>query len=214
MPSNSESQCYFVQLQIDGYIDGDLSQPQREVFVSHVQNCQSCAQEFHYAQLLQDAVMELPVLDCSEQVLEPIYRLSASDDATRKPGQGASPQSLLAQIRDLFNSAPAFARYGVPVALSMVLAVLISSSVLSPVDTASLDNSQLALEPVAQFSPEEVFQALQDLNTAVEYLNQMSKRTEAMIGNRFLVTPLQDSINASFEKAGSRDNAPLQNDPI
>lgn len=214
MPSNSKSQCYFVQLQIDGYIDGDLSQPQQEVFVAHVQNCQACAQEFHYARLVQDAVLELPVLDCSELVLEPIHRLSGVDGGNGEQGKASPQQSLLSQIKDLFSSAPAFARYGLPVALSLVLAVSISFSVLSPLETTSGDNSQMALEPVAVYTPEEVFQALQDLNTAVEYLNQMSKRTEAMIGDRFLMTPLQDSINASFERAGYRDEELRLNDPI
>lgn len=214
MPGNSESQCYFVQLQIDGYIDGDLSQAQQEVFMSHVQSCQACAQEFHYAQLVQDTILELPQLDCSEQVLEPIYRLSRADGKPEGRRHTDSRQSLWSQVKDLFVSAPVFARYGLPMALSVVLAITISLSVLSPVETVPLDNRQAALEPVEVYSPEEVFQALQDLNTAIDYLNQMGKRTEAMIGDRFLVTPLQDSINASFEKAGTRDEDPLQNDPI
>lgn len=214
MLSNSESQCYFVQLQIDGYIDGDLSQQQQEVFMSHVQSCQACAQEFHYAQLVQDTILELPQLDCSEQVLEPIHRLSRADGKEEDRIRSGNRQSLLSQIKDLFISAPAFARYGLPMALSVVVAVFISSSVLNPVETNSVDNNQLALEPVEVYSPEEIFQALQDLNTAMDYLSQMSERTEAMIGDRFLVTPLQDSINASFEKVSSRDEDSLRNDPI
>lgn len=214
MPSNSESQCYFVQLQIDGYIDGDLSQPQQEVFMAHVQGCQACAQEFHYAQLVQDTILELPQLDCSDQVLEPIHRLSKADDNLQDRERTGNQQSLWTQIKDLFVAAPAFARYGLPMALSVVVAVFISSSVLNPVETNSVDNNQIALEPVEVYSPEEIFQALQDLNIAMDYLNQMSKRTEAMISDRFLVTPLQDSINASFEKASRADKNSLQNDPI
>ncbi|NQV70269.1 MAG: zf-HC2 domain-containing protein [Pseudohongiella sp.] len=214
MPSNSESQCYFVQLQIDGYIDGDLNETQREVFTSHVHSCEACAQEFHYAQVVQDTFLELPQIDCDELVLEPIHRLSKGDGSGYGAEQVISRQSLLSQIRDLFISAPAFMRYGFPVVLTAVLAVLISTSVLNQDEVAPFNNQQLALESVEIYSPEEVFQALQDLNLAIDYLNQMGKRTEAMIGGRFLLTPLQDSINASFEKARIRNDEPLQNDPI
>lgn len=214
MPSNSESQCYFVQLQIDGYIDGDLSQPQQEVFMAHVQSCQTCAQEFHYAQMVQDTILELPQLDCSEQVLEPIHRFSKAGDNLEDRMRTDNRQSLWSQIKGLFIAAPAFARYGLPMALSVAVAVFISSSVLNPVAINSVDSNQLALEPAEVYSPEEIFQALQDLNIAMDYLSQMSERTEAMISDRFLVTPLQDSINASFEKASTADDTSLQNDPI
>lgn len=214
MPSNTESQCYFVQLQIDEYIDGDLSEGQQEVFMSHVQGCQACAQEFHYAQTVQDTMLELPQLDCSEMVLEPIHRLSNTGDDTRDRNHPGNRQSLLSQIKDLFVTAPAYARYGLPMALSVVLAIAISSSVLSPIESVPIDNSQLALESTEQYSPEEIVQALQDLNTAIDYLNQMGQRTEAMIGDRFLITPLQDSINASFQRASTRNDDQSQNDPI
>ncbi len=79
MPSNTESQCYFIQLQIDGYLDGDLSEAQRGVFMSHVQDCSGCASEFRYAQTIQDAVLELPQMSCADSVLEPIHRLSAAE---------------------------------------------------------------------------------------------------------------------------------------
>lgn len=65
-----------------------------------------------------------------------------------------------------------------------------------------------------EYSPEEVAQALQDLNLAIQYLNQVSERTENMIGGRFLMTPLQENLNASFERIRERDADPLNNDPI
>lgn len=65
-----------------------------------------------------------------------------------------------------------------------------------------------------EYSPEEVAQALQDLNLAIQYLNQVSERTENMIGGRFLMAPLQENLNASFERIRERDANPLNNDPI
>jgi len=210
MPSNSESQCYFVQLQIDSYLDGDLSTAQQRDFMSHVHGCEACAREFHYAQTVQDAVLDLPQLDCDEQVLEPIHRLAE--------GGGSYPENmgktLWTQVGELFNTAPVFLRYGIPLVLVAVFAVFVSTSFLTPDQNVPLATEQAAIEPVEQFSPEEIRQAVQDLNLAIDYLNEVSRRTEVMIGDRFLITPLQDSINASFERVNTRRNARLPNDPI
>ena len=89
MPANSESQCYFIQLQIDGYLDGDLSDAQRTLFMSHVQGCAACAKQFHFAQAVQDAVLDLPRIDCDDSVLEPVYRLG------KNTGQQTSTASQL-----------------------------------------------------------------------------------------------------------------------
>jgi len=207
MSNNTDSQCYFVQLQIDGFLDGDLSQAQQDVFMSHVHSCEACAHEFHYAQTVQDTVLELPLVDCQEHVLEPIHRLSNSEAK-------AHGTSWFAQLQDLFATAPGLIRYGFPVATTAVLAVAISLTVLRPAGVESIDNEQIALEPVEQYSPQDIAQALSELNVAIDYLNQMSLRTEVMIEERFILNPIQDSLNASFEKARIRNVDPLQNDPI
>ncbi len=205
MPSNSESQCYFIQLQIDSYLDADLSETQRTVFMSHVQGCAACAKEFHFAQAVQDAVLEFPQVDCEDSVLEPVYRL------TKNTEQRISNSS---QLLDFLNSIPVFFRYGLAAALVAVVAVAVSFNVLVPTETGLSNEQLIANEIVEQYSPGDVSQALQELNLAIDYLNQVSQRTEAMIGDRFLVTPLQDSINASFQKARIRESDPLQNGPI
>lgn len=212
MPGNDESQCYFVQLQIDGYLDAALSEAQQTIFMSHVQDCATCAREFHYAQAVHDAVLELPELDCDDRVLEPISRLTEN---VRLGSLGASEQhSIASRLASLFNLAPVFFRYGLSAALLAVVAVAISFKVLTPAQSDLRDEQLIANESAELYSPEDVSQALQDLNLAIEYLNQVSQRTETMIGDRFLVTPLQDSINASFQKVGIRDVDPLQNGPI
>jgi hypothetical protein len=258
MPSNSESQCYFVQLQIDSFLDGDLGTAQQEVFILHVHNCEPCAREFHYAQTVQDAVLDLPLLDCDEQVLEPIHRLTNSaaamvnDDAAMVNDDAAvvnddapmvnsgapvvdsntpivmnDKPSWWAQLAELLNTAPLFLRYGFPVAVVAIGAAVLTTSVLSPelnpglsVASSELAPGELlatelaAVVPLDQYSPQEVRQALLDLNLAIDYLNQVSERTEVMISNRFVITPLQDSLNASFERVRTRNGPQLQNDPI
>lgn len=224
MPNNSESKCYFVQLQIDGYIDGDLEESQRTVFMSHVQDCAACAKEFRYAQMVQDTVLELPQIDCDEQVLEPIHRLygaHAEGTIGHRTGLTQSPWSQFKHWLESgwftlsrFNSTPLFFRYGFSIALVAILGLAINSILLTPDQAPVLTAEQIAPELPDQFSREELSQALQELNLAIDYLNQVSRRTEVMIGDRFLVTPLQDSLNASFERANIRERDPLQSDPI
>lgn len=220
MPNNSESKCYFVQLQIDGYIDGDLEESQRTVFMSHVQDCAACAKEFRYAQMVQDTVLELPQIDCDEQVLEPIHRLSGVHAVAALGHEaGLTTQSPLSQFKHWlesgwFNRTPLFFRYSFPIALVAILVLAVNSILLTPDQAPVLSAEQIAPELPDQFSPEELSQALQELNLAIDYLNQVSRRTEVMIGDRFLVTPLQDSLNASFERANIRERDPLQSDPI
>ena len=208
MQSNSESQCYFVQLQIDGYLDGDLNEAQRGAFVSHVQDCAACASEFHYAQTIQDAVIDLPQIECSDTVLEPIHRIVRME---RQASAEGAEDSFLTNLARLLLSIPLYIRYGVPGAAVALIAIVLSSSVMTPTDVPS---QLVAAESAEQYTAQEISQALEELNVAIDYLNQLSQRTEVMIGERFLVNPLQDSINASFEKAGLRDNDPLQNGPI
>ena len=208
MPSNGESKCYFIQLQIDGYLDGDLSEAQQGVFMSHVHDCSECASEFRYAQTVQDAVMELPQIECEDYVLEPVHSLTASELPVTEEQHR---DSIISQIAGLLNSVPLYFRYGFSAAIVAVVAVAVSFSLFAPIEEPG---QLVASESVEQFTQEDVALALQELNVAMDYLNQLSQLTEVMIGDRFLVTPLQDSINASFQRTRERENDPLQNGPI
>ncbi|MEX0962431.1 MAG: hypothetical protein WDZ52_00105 [Pseudohongiellaceae bacterium] len=208
MPNSNESQCYFIQLQIDGYLDQELNEAQQLVFVSHVQACAVCASEFRYAQTVHDAVMELPQIDCMDSVLEPVYRSAAAESQTAEPRQR---ESLPSQLGAFLYGLPLYFRYGLSSAVVAVIALAVSFSVITPRDKPE---QLVANESAEQYSAEDISRALEELNVAIDYLNQLSQRTEVMIGDRFLVSPIQDSINASFEKAMMRESDPLQNGPI
>ncbi len=213
MPSNSDSQCYFVQLQIDSYLDGDLSTPQQEEFNSHVHQCDACAREFHYAQAVQDTFLDLPQIDCDDHVLEPIYRLADGHPITEQPAR----PSFWSQLSDVITATPVFFRYAMPVAAVAIIAIVIMPTLTNQQQGMPMVAEQTTptnSEQTEEYSPQDISQALQDLNLAIDYLNQVSQRTEVMIGDRFLVTPLQDSLNASFERASNRSQEPLQNGPI
>ncbi len=218
MPNTSESQCYFVQLQIDSYLDGDLASAQQQEFMSHLKQCEACTREFRFAQTLLDTVMDFQQLDCDEQVMEPIYRLANGGHQTT---QGIVGSSWAAMVR-WFNSGPLFLRYSVPIAAVAVLAtvLLLSISVLTPAGDGPAIAQQAGVAPaqelaqLQQYDAAEIRQAVEDLNLAIEYLNQIGRRTDALISDRFLIRPLQDTLNASFERAAFRNQERTLNDPI
>ncbi len=210
MNSNSDSQCYFVQLQIDSYLDGELGSTQKDSFMAHVQACQDCARELHFAQTLHDAVLELPLLDCEESALEPIHRLTEG----KQVDAAETPRSLWQRLTDLFALTPGYARYAMTAAAVAVLAVMLSPYLQDQTQGPQVANTPVQAGVPPEYSPEDVQQALQELALAIDYLNDISERTEVMIGDRFLITPLQDSLNASFERARSRRQDRLQDDPI
>ena len=219
MPNPSESQCYFVQLQIDSYLDGDLASAQQHQFMSHVQQCEACASEFRFAQTVQDNLMDLEQLDCDEQAMEPIHRLG---NGSREIGKSTASTAAisLASIARLFNAAPLLLRYSLPVAAVAVLAIVISTSMLTPDQDTPIVAEQASAVPVQQvaqleqYDPAEIRQAVEDLNLAIEYLHQLGRRTDALISDRFLIRPLQNSLNASFERAASRSDDQTLSDPI
>lgn len=217
MPTNTnESQCYLVQLQIDSFLDGELTPGQQDTFMSHVHGCSNCAQEFRFARTMQDALIDMPLLDCHDAVLEPAHAiargsLSASEEVKDSP------------LKDFIGwlvSAPLAVRVAAPAFAVALLAIALlpltpTSETMQPQLVSQPQNS-VVTTPVdfEEYRPEDIAQALLELNTAINYLNEVSQRTESMIGGRFLMTPLRDRINASFERAVLDPEDPLGNDPI
>lgn len=214
MQTSPDSQCYFVQLQIDSFLDGELVVAQLEVFMGHVHSCAACAKELHFARNLHDAVMDLPMMDCSDLALEPAHRIS-QHERQPEPLPMRSPGSFWQPVNDWLSAMPLSLRFAVP-ALAFAVVVMSISGQLLETDVA-LPSQQAANTTADSYSSEEIQKALLDLNLAIEYLNDVSKRTEVMIGERFVVTPLQESLNASFDRPrlnrriGGRV---LRNDPI
>jgi len=225
MNSDNETQCYFVQLQVDSYLDGDLTATQQESFISHVQACSECAREFRYAKTIQDGLIDLPLVDCADSILDTV--MTQVQETQPAPPQadtalGSNGLSGLAEFWQWLLNAPLLVRYGVPALAVAALAVgLLPAGPVTPEQAPSpmLANAPapsqttISTTPV-DYSPEEIAQALQDLNLAIQYMNQVSERTESMIGGRFLMAPLQENLNASFERIREREDNPLNNDPI
>lgn len=203
-PDSGDSQCYFVQLQIDSFLDGELRTEQQKIFAAHMHGCSACAGELQFAQTLHDTVLDLPLLNCTDAALEPVDRLG------REPGEPGSRQAgWLDALADWLATLPAGLRYGAPAAAAVVITLL-----LLPALNNESEVPAVADAGETEYSQEDVLAALGDLNTAIRYLNEVSQRTEAMIGGRFVLVPLQESLNASFERVSDRENDSLDDGPI
>ncbi len=208
MVGNKESKCYFVQLQFDSYLDGELSDAHGDEFHAHVHKCQTCAQELKFARALHDFVLDMPQVDCDDRVLEPVHRLG-SDKQRVIAGQTTFWKGLY----DWLIAMPPVVRYAVPVVLLVLLVSPLTNRLTDPLPAApTVADSTATVAP--QYSPAEIQQALMDLNTAMQYLHSAGLRTEVMIGDRFVVTPIQESLDASFEVMRRVNADPLQDDPI
>ena len=211
MSTNNESQCYLVQLQFDACIDGDLTETQQQVFLSHLGTCTECAREFRYAQAVQDGLLDLPLLDCSEAAIEQAQHTALhASPAPETAGRG------LDKLLTWLLAAPLAVRYAMPVVGIAVIGLLVLSR-LQPGEVGA----PLALDPPAapvalpvQYTPAEIAQALEELNLAIDYLNRVSQRTETMVGDRFLLQPLRERLDASFERVRMDADQPPPGDQI
>lgn len=218
MSDNRESQCYLTQLQIDSYIDGDLGEAQQQAFLNHVHGCEDCAGEFRFAQTIQDGLLDLPILDCPESVWQQVQQINSDSEVG-----GFSKTSWLASLLEPLMTLPVGMRLAFSVLVLAIAGLITVPQLQGPVEELpvllsgqSNENAISAanLETMSvEYSPQEIAKALQDLNLAIEYLNEVSQRTESMIGGRFLMAPLQDSLNASFERVRLDNNA-LDRDQI
>jgi anti-sigma factor RsiW len=199
-----DSQCYFVQLQIDSFLDGDLSSAQQDSFMEHMSSCQACSSELQFARVVHDSVLDLPLLDCPESALEPIDRLGRNEKI--------APTDWWLGVRTFFEQLPMTVRYAFPAVLAVAVTLVLVSGQNGQHPTEMLADQATVVEQ--EYSQADVVAALADLNTAIDYLNEVSQRTESMIGGRFVVMPLQDSLNASFERLQDEENDPLTDDPI
>lgn len=199
MPSNTSSQCQLFQLHIDAYLDNELEPARAEELRNHVQQCHTCSQELAYAENLHRAVVSLPILDCSDNALEPVDRLfTAGDQHSARQEREAPTGGFRGALGGLLDGIPLPARLGLPVAAAVLLAIGLGRELLTLDPGPELAGQQVIDTAGNDYSPAEIRQALQDLELALDYLGQISERTEVMIEDRFLLRQLEESMNASF----------------
>ena len=195
MSNQSKSKCQLFQLHIDAYLDNDLEPARVSELEAHLETCEHCKAEVRYAEHLHAAVIDLPILNCSDSALEPIDRLFEHGTANNHDTSQANGHWL----SSLLTSIPGFVRYGVPATLMLLIGLGLGSEYLrveNPVELAGIDPANVQEPPL--YSEVEIIQALQDMETAMDYLGRMSQRTNVLIEDRFLRQQLEDSFRASF----------------
>jgi len=209
MPNNNSSKCQLVQLHIDAYLDDELEAARATEFREHLAQCRSCRQELAFAEHLHREVVGLPILDCRDQALEPIDRLFAagSDSAPRQAG------GFREALAALIVSIPVPLRVGIPLAAVLLLVVGLNRGFLLPASSPELAGEAIEGNTEVVYTEAEIVKAMQDLELALDYLGQISERTEVLIEDRFLLRQLEDSINASFSAQPKRE-ADDANGPI
>ncbi len=212
MPKNSSSKCQLFQLHIDAFLDDELEPARATELKTHLDNCRDCSDELAYAEQLHRAVVDLPILDCSDQALEPVDRLFANNE----PKSGKSANSIGQWLNTFKASIPGFIRYGIPTTAVVLLAIALGNGYLEQRSGAERAAQEVvAVVPNSQYSQEEILKALQDLEVAIDYLGQISQRTNVMIEDRFFLRQLEDAISASFrndvveESANGVSNGPI-----
>lgn len=197
MKNESNSQCQLMQLHIDAWLDDELEDGRRQEFDRHVAACAACRSELDYARQLHQAVMTLPALDCSEAALEPVQRL-LHHQARPARESGAHWWDVL---REAFRLAPGHVRYATA-GLAMAIVAGVVGFNLPSNDTAipvvSLATQESAAPAAAEYSPEQIRQAMADLDLALDYLENVSERTGILVRDRYVLQQLDESINASF----------------
>lgn len=152
--------------------------------------------------------MDLPQVDCDDSVLELVHRLGSG-----RQGVNTGQPTFWRGFYEWLTATPLMVRYAVLVVLLVVMALPVTNRLAGPSPAAPIVADSNAVT-APQYTPAEIQQALMDLNTAMQYLHNAGLRTEVMIGDRFIVTPIQESLDASFEVMRRANDDPLQDDPI
>ena len=130
---------------------------------SHCYFVQLQFDSYLYAQTLHDHILDLPQIDCDDRVLEPIHRLGGGASTAGKTASG-----FWSGLQDLLAGVPVFVRYAVPLVLLVAVVVPVTRQLSAPVPAVPVAVNGSAVEPVPDYTMEEIQQALRDLNLAIE----------------------------------------------
>ena len=217
MTTKNESQCYAIQLQFDAFFDGEMSETRQDTFLAHINDCADCAAEFRYARTVHDGLLDLPVLDCSEATAERAKRLARDSEA-----MGDTAPSGWDTFLQWLGSTPALIRYAIPVLAIGMIGLIALPQWQSSVPVATVADTERQPIPAAavdvltlpaDYTAAEIVQALSELNLAIQYLNQVSERTESMVGGRFL-RPFSGGLEATYKRMEVDADEELTGDTI
>lgn len=193
MSNGNNTECGIVQLQIDGLLDNELDANRQQPALEHIRSCPDCAREFLLARSLRDAMLDMPRPEMPPGLRERVFEQIENQ-----------PASLNERLRAL--TATPWLRLAVP-AFGALAAVAVWLQMSGPVP----DEPQVAAEE--QITQEELVVAIQDLNTTIETLNEITESMRVRLGDRMVSLPVLSLPALSVDRTDGVA-APVPNDPI
>lgn len=196
MSNSNKSECGIIQLQIDNLLDNELDSNQQQPVLDHVRACPDCAGEYLLARSVRDAMLDMPRPELPPELLASVLEQTAEQ-----------PLTLAARI-GAFVGVP-WVRLAVP-----AFAALAAVAVWLQFTVPATEQPQVAAEAVEeQYTSEELVVAIQDLNTTIQTLNEITESMQIRFGDRMVNLPVFSLPALSIEDAGGIA-IPVFDDPI
>ena len=194
MSKSNSTECGIVQLQIDGLLDNELDPNQQRPALDHIRSCPDCANEYLLARSMRDAMLDMPGPELPPALLAKVFQQAAQE-----------PVSLSDRVRAL--AAGPWLRLAVP-----AFAAFAAVAVWLQLDAPSPAEQQVALED--QYTREELVVAIEDLNTTIQTLNEITVSMRSRLGDRMVSLPVLSLPALSIGQPDGGATAPGANDPI
>lgn len=194
MSNSTSTEFEIVQLQIDALLDNELDAKQQQAALEFIRSRPDCAREFLLARSLRDAMLDMPRPELPRDLLKRVYE------------QVESPSTSWSErLRTLFGEP--WLRLAIP-AFATLAAVAVWLQVSAPVP----EEPQVA--GPEQYTQEELVVAIQDLNTTIRTLNEITESMRVRLGDRMVSLPVLSLPALSVDRTDGGSAAPVPDDPI
>ena len=210
MNTKDNTECGIVQLQIDNLLDNELQPGEQQPVLAHIRACPDCGREYLLARAMSDALLDLPRPELPPELLARVYEQTARERV--------SLAGRLRQFAARALPAPAW-RLAVPAfAVVAAVAVWLQFSATEPqfAPPQQISQAPQVLQPIdtEQYSREELVVAIEDLNTTIQTLNEITESMRTRLGDRMVSLPLLSLPALSIDSVDSGAAASSANNPI
>ncbi|MCY3687997.1 MAG: hypothetical protein OXI17_10405 [Gammaproteobacteria bacterium] len=192
MSNSTSTEFEIVQLQMDALLDNELDAKQQQAALELIRSRPDCAREFLLARSLRDVMLDMPRPELPQDLIERVYE------------QVESPSASWSERLQALAGEP-WLRLAVP-AFATLAAVAVWLQVSAPVP----EEPQIAADD--QYTREDLVMAIQDLNTTIQTMNEISESMRTRLGDRMTVLPVLSLPALSVDQGGNA--VPDVNDPI
>ncbi|MYC58744.1 MAG: hypothetical protein F4X09_00910 [Gammaproteobacteria bacterium] len=194
MSNSTSTEFEIVQLQMDALLDNELDAKQQQAALELIRSRPDCAREFLLARSLRDVMLDMPRPELPQDLIERVYE------------QVESPSASWSERLQALAGEP-WLRLAVP-AFATLAAVAVWLQVSAPVP----EEPQIAAQE--QYTQEELVVAIQDLNTTIQTLNDITESMRVRLGDRMVSLPVLSLPALSVDRTDGGAAASVLDDPI